>query len=109
MTGRGGAARRTATGALLAAALLTGPAAATAAAQAPAAAHTSAVRAAPVLVTAEVDRDKDDDNGGWGLWGLAGLLGLLGLIPRRSKTHGTGNHRGSSPGTGGGAHPTDRI
>ncbi|MCQ0024863.1 hypothetical protein M4914_19190 [Streptomyces somaliensis DSM 40738] len=95
--------RRTIVGTFLTAALVAGPAAATAAAQAPVADQTAAVQ-----VLAQENRDNDDDNGGWGLWGLAGLLGLLGLIPRRSKSHGT-NPRGTSPGTGGGAHPTDRI
>lgn len=102
--------RRTTVGALLAAALLAGPAAATAAAQVPVAERASVVQAAPDRVPAVDDRDKDDDGGGggWGLWGLAGLLGLLGLLPRRSKGHTAGGPR-SSPGTGGGAHPTDRI
>ncbi|MCP9958312.1 MULTISPECIES: WGxxGxxG family protein [Streptomyces] len=98
--------RRTIVGTFLTAALVAGPAA-TAAAQAPAVELASAVQAAPVQVLAQ-DDNKDDDNGDWGLWGLTGLLGLLGLIPRRSKSHGT-NPRGTSPGMGGGAHPTDRI
>ncbi|MDT9684320.1 hypothetical protein RND61_19995 [Streptomyces sp. TRM76323] len=101
--------RRTTVGALLAATLLAGPAAATAAAQVPVAERASVVQAVPDRVPAVDDRDKDDGGGGgWGLWGLAGLLGLLGLLPRRSKGHTAGGPR-SSPGTGGGAHPTDRI
>ncbi|CAL9477393.1 hypothetical protein SUDANB58_02985 [Streptomyces sp. enrichment culture] len=87
--------RRTTIGALLAAALLAGPAAVTAEAQTPAAASVTAVQAAQSQ--AQDTDEQDDDDGGWGLWGLAGLLGLLGLIPRRRKTHDTGTHRG--PGT----------
>ncbi|WP_354671391.1 WGxxGxxG family protein [Streptomyces sp. CSDS2] len=90
--------RRTTIGALLTATLLVGPAAVTAEAQT--AATTQAATVHAPQSQAQVDRNKDDDDGGWGLWGLAGLLGLLGLIPRRRKTHDTGTYRG----TGAGAH-----
>ncbi|MFC0496751.1 WGxxGxxG family protein [Streptomyces mutabilis] len=83
-------------GAVLAAALLAGPAAATAEAQTPVVAQEANVQAPQRA--AQDDTKQDDDDGGWGLWGLAGLLGLLGLIPRRRKTHDTGTS----------AHRTDR-
>ncbi|MFZ4152357.1 WGxxGxxG family protein [Streptomyces pseudogriseolus] len=101
---QGGTMRRMTIGALLTAALLSGPAVVTAEAQAPVAAQAAAVQA--TQSQAQDDDNKDDDDGGWGLWGLAGLLGLLGLIPRRRKTHDTGTRRGT--GTGG-AHPNDRL
>ncbi|CAL9475467.1 hypothetical protein SUDANB6_02927 [Streptomyces sp. enrichment culture] len=91
--------RRTTIGALLAAALLAGPAAVTAEAQTPVAAPVTTVQAAQNQAQ---DDGQDEDDGDWGLWGLAGLLGLLGLIPRRRKTHDTGTHRGP------GSH-TDRL
>ncbi|MFS8200211.1 WGxxGxxG family protein [Streptomyces sp. CWNU-52B] len=96
--------RRTTIGVLLTAALLAGPAAVTAEAQTPVVAQAASVQATQSQVQAADNKD-DDDNGNWGLWGLAGLLGLLGLIPRRQKTHDTGNIRGTT--TGSGAH-TDR-
>ncbi|MEV6804645.1 WGxxGxxG family protein [Streptomyces sp. NPDC051132] len=89
--------RRTTVSALLTAALLAGPAAVTAEAQTPAVAQATTVQALPSQ--AQGDRNKDDDDGGWGLWGLAGLLGLLGLIPRRRKTHDAGPYRGTGTGT----------
>ncbi|MFG2633426.1 WGxxGxxG family protein [Streptomyces sp. NPDC048362] len=90
--------RRTTIGAVLAAALLAGPAAVTAEAQTPVTIQATAVQATQ---TQAQDDNKDDDDGGYGLWGLAGLLGLLGLIPRRRKTQDTANY-------GTGAHRTDR-
>ncbi|MFI6209415.1 WGxxGxxG family protein [Streptomyces sp. NPDC051041] len=92
---QGGTMRRMPIGALLAAALLAGPAAVTAEAQAPVMPHAAT---AQVSQSQAQDDNNDDDDGGWGLWGLAGLLGLLGLIPRRRKTPDTGTHRGTGAG-----------
>lgn len=104
--------RRTAATLSLAAALLLAPAA-PAFAEAPTGRIVTAVSAPTPTPTPDVDQPQapkpEKSSGGWGLWGLAGLLGLLGLIPRKKKTDTVQPVRGTTtPGTGHGAHPTDR-